>query len=71
MDTPPALTFEQTSDIRDVFYYAEVNGNPDPTVEQISGQTGIAAQIVAEYLADERYMDRDRWEQLRKEAADV
>lgn len=71
MDTPPALTFEQTGDIGDVFYYAEVNGDPDPTVEQISEQTGIAAEIVAEYLADEQYMDRDRWEQMRKEAADV
>lgn len=71
MDTPPALTFEQTSDIGDVFYYAEVNGDPDPTVGEISEQTGIAAALVVEYLADDQYMDRDRWELMRKEAADA
>lgn len=71
IDTPPELTFEQTSDIRDVFYYAEVNGAPDPTVEQIGEKTGIAPDLVADYLADPEYLDRDRWEQLRKEAADV
>jgi DNA invertase Pin-like site-specific DNA recombinase len=71
MDTPPALTFEQTSDIGDVFYYAEVDGDPEPTVEEISEQTGIAAELVAEYLADDHYLDRDRWELMRKEAADA
>lgn len=71
MDTPPALTFDQVSDIKEIEYFADVYGDPAPTAEQISEQTGIAAEIVAEYLADEQYMDRDRWEQMRKEAADV
>jgi DNA invertase Pin-like site-specific DNA recombinase len=70
-DTPPALTFEQTGDIDDVAYYAEANGAPDPTVEQISEVTGIGVEVVASNLADSHYLDRDRWEQLREEADDA
>ncbi|WAC53244.1 hypothetical protein [Frigoribacterium sp. SL97] len=67
MDIPPALTFEQTGEIDDVAYYAEVNGAPDPTVEQVREATGIGVEVVASYLADPHYLNRDRWAQLREE----